>query len=108
VIKGSAIVGVPQNDGRILIHFEGNRFDLAELRLYRQRAERAATRLLFNYPLGYPTRARDVVEERNVEPIGTLDLPSGRLNIMRPAVELSWWIDRHDLVDLGLIAPTTC
>lgn len=107
VIKGSAIVGLSQPNGKIVIYFEGNRLEIAELRLYRQRAERAATRLLFNYPLGYPTRARDVVEARDVEPIGTLDLRSGRLNISRPAVELSWWIDESDLVDLGLIAPAT-
>ena len=107
VIKGSALVGLSQPDGKILIHYEGNRFDVAQLRLYRQRAERAAARLLHNYPLGYPTRARDVVDARDVEPIGTLELSSGRLNISRPAVELSWWIDEHDLVDLGLIAPAT-
>lgn len=107
VIKGSAIVGQAQADGRILIHYEGNRFDLPELRMYRQRADRAATRLLYNYPHGYPTRARDVVESRDVEPIGTLELPKRRLHISRPAVELSWWLEERDLVDLGLIAPAT-
>jgi hypothetical protein len=35
VIKGSAIVGLSQPDGKILIYFEGNRLDIAELRLYR-------------------------------------------------------------------------
>src|SRR5260370_20956136 len=105
VIKGSAIVGLAQPDGRILIHYEGNRLGVPELRLFRQQAERAATRLLFNYPHGYPTRARDVVEPRNVEPVGTLDVASGRLHFSRPAAELAWGMHERHLVDLRLIAP---
>jgi len=105
VIKGSAIVGLAQPDGRILIHYEGNRLGVPELRLFRQQAERAAMRLLFNYPHGYPTSARDVVEPRDVELIGTLDVAIGQLNFSRPATELTWWIHERDLVDLGLIAP---
>jgi hypothetical protein len=107
MIKGSAIVGLPKPDGKILIHYEGNRFDLPELKRYRQRVERAGMRLLFNRPHGYPTRARDVVEPRDVEPIGTLDVPSGQLTISRPAFELVWWISQADLVDLGLLTTTT-
>lgn len=106
LITGSAIVGLPQSNGTILIHYEGNRFDLPELGLYRKRVERAAMRLLFNSPHGYPTRARDLVQPRDVEPIGTLDVSSGRLDISRPAFELSWWINEADLLDLGLITTT--
>jgi len=107
VIKGSAIVGLVQPDGRILIHYEGNQLGVPELRLFRQQAERAAMRLLFNYPNGYPTRARDVVEQREVELVGTLDVASGQLHFSRPATELTWWIHERDLMDLGLIAPAT-
>lgn len=107
LIAGSAIVGLPQPDGKIVIHFEGNRIDLPELKRYRQRAERAAMRLLHNRPHGYPTRARDVVELRDVEPIGTLDVSSGRIEISRPAFELAWWISETDLVDLGLLTSMT-
>jgi hypothetical protein len=107
IIKGSGIIGLPQPDGKIHIHYEGNRFDLPEFRLYRQRVKRAAERLLFNRPHGYPTRARDVVELRDVEPIGTLDVASGRLEISRPALELAWWISEADLVDLGLLTSRT-
>ena len=107
VIKGSAIVGLAQSDGTILIHYEGNQLGVQELRLFRQQAERAAMRLLFNYPHGYPTRARDVVEPRDVELVGTLDVASGQLHFSRPATELTWWIHERDLMDLGLIAPAT-
>jgi len=107
VIKGSAIVGLAQPDGRILIHYEGNQLGVPELRLFRQQAERAAMRLLFNFPHGYPTRARDVVNPRDVELVGTLDLASGQLHFSRPATELTWWIHERDLMDLGLIAPAT-
>jgi hypothetical protein len=105
VIKGSAIVGLAQPDGKILIHYEGNRLGVPELFLFRQQAERAAMRLLFNYPNGYPTRARDVVEPRDLELVGTLEVASGQLHFSRPATELTWWIHERDLVDLGLIAP---
>ncbi len=37
VIKGSAIVGLAQPDGRILIHYEGNRLSVPELRFRVQR-----------------------------------------------------------------------
>jgi hypothetical protein len=107
LIKGSAIVGLLQPDGKVLIHYEGNRFDLPEFSLYRQRVERAAARLLFNRPHGYPTRAREVVEPRDVDPIGTLEVPSGELEISRPAHELAWWISNADLVDLGLLTAKT-
>jgi hypothetical protein len=107
VIKGSAIVGLRQSGGRILIHYEGNRFGVPELLLFRQRAERAAMRLLFNYPNGYPTRAQDVVESSEVELVGTFDVASGQVHITRPAAELRWWIQESDLVDLGLITSAT-
>jgi hypothetical protein len=93
-------------DGTILIYYEGNSLDIPELGLYRKRAERAAMRLLFNSPHGYPTRARDVVQPREVEPIGALDVSSGRLEISRPALELPWWINEADLRDPGLITAT--
>src|SRR5260370_12446829 len=80
VIKGSAIVGLAQPDGRILIHYEGNRLGVPELRLFRQQAERAAMRLLFNYPHGYPTRASDVVEPRDADLILPLALSTRHLH----------------------------
>ena len=105
LIIGSAIVGVPSTDGTVLIYYEGNRFDLPELRSYRQRVERAAMRLRFNEPHGYPTRARDLVDPRELELIGTLD--STGLTISHPAGELAWWISEADLIELGLISTTT-
>lgn len=106
LIRGSAIVGLSNADGSVLIFYEGNRFGLPELSSYRQRLERASMRLHFNQPHGYPTRARDVVDPRELEPIGTLD-PAGQPTISRPATELAWWISESDLVDLGLMRDQT-
>ena len=105
LIVGSAIVGNPDTDGPIHIYFEGNSIGAPKLAAYRDRVSRAADHLLFNYPVGYPTKAKRLVEPREVEAIGTFDVSSRRIAISRPAAELSWWISASDLVDLGLITP---
>jgi len=98
---GSAIVGLPLASGAVRIYYEGNVIGAVNLDRYRQRATQAASRMLHNYPAGYPTRAREDVDPREVVEIGNIE-PGGRLEITAGTDELSWWIDPADLADLGL------
>jgi hypothetical protein len=98
---GSAIVGRPLADGEIRIYYEGNVIGASNLELYRAKAAHAADRMLHNYPAGYPTRAREDVDAREVLEVGTIETLTGRLDITARANELSWWISPADLADLG-------
>jgi hypothetical protein len=99
--RGSAIVGLPLAHGRIRIYYEGNVIGASNLKLYRARAAQAASRMLHNYPTGYPTRAREDVDPRELVEVGTIESITGRLEITAAATELSWWIGPADLADLG-------
>ena len=98
---GSAIVGLPLGTGAIRIFYEGNVIGAANLDRYRDKVVQAAGRMLHNYPAGYPTRAREDVDLREVVEVGTVDGLTGRVEITAEANELSWWIDPADLADLG-------
>ena len=63
---GSAIVGLPLGSGAVRIYYEGNVIGAVNLDRYRQKAAQAASRMLHNYPVGYPTRAREDVDPREV------------------------------------------
>ena|SRR6267378_4522116 len=99
----SAIVGLPLATGRIRIYYEGNVIGAENLARYRDRAAQATGRLLHNYPIGYPTRAREDVDAREVVEIGVIDVETHRIDISAEPADVSWWIDGDDLVDLGLI-----
>jgi len=99
---GSAIVGLPLASGGIRIYYEGNVIGAVNLDRYRDKAAQAAGRMLHEYPAGYPTRARDDVDSREVVEIGKIEPAVGRLEITSRPDELSWWIDPADLADLGL------
>jgi hypothetical protein len=99
---GSAIVGLPLASGGVRIYYEGNTIGAVNLDRYRQKAAQAAGRMIHNYPAGYPTRAREDVDPREVVEIGNIEPLSGRLQITSRSDELSWWIDPADLADLGL------
>ena len=98
---GSAIVGLPLAHGEVRIYYEGNVIGASNLELYRARAAQAAGRMLHNYPAGYPTRAREEVDPRELVEVGTIDSLTGRLEITAGPNELSWWIGLDDLADLG-------
>ena len=100
---GSAIVGLPLATGQIRIYYEGNVIGAKNLTRYRDRAAQATGRLLHNYPTGYPTRAREDVDAREVVEIGVIDVETNRIEISAGPADVSWWIDVDDLVDLGLI-----
>ena len=99
---GSAIVGLSLPSGDVRIYFEGNVIGALNLRRYRDKAAQASSRMLHNYPDGYPTKARMDVDQREVIEIGTIEPSSWRIEITPGADELSWWIDPADLADLGL------
>jgi hypothetical protein len=101
--RGSAIVGLPLATGEIRMYYEGNVIGAQNLKRYRDKAVQAAGRMLHSYPAGYPTRAREDVDPREVVEIGAIDTKTYRIDISASATDLSWWIDADDLVDLGLI-----
>jgi hypothetical protein len=98
---GSAIVGLPLASGEIRMYYEGNVIGASNLELYRARAVQAASRMLHNYPTGYPTRAREDVDPRELIEVGSIESRTGRLEITATANELGWWIGPADLADLG-------
>ena len=101
--KGSAIVGLPLATGQIRIYYEGNVIGAENLKRYRDKAAQAAGRLIHNYPTGYPTRAREDVDAREVVEVGTIETKTFDLVVFAAVNDLSWWIDSADLIDLGLV-----
>src|SRR5713226_412657 len=101
--RGSAIVGRQLASGQIRIYYEGNVIGAENLKHYRDKAIQAAGRMLHSYPVGYPTRAREDVDPREVVEVGVIDAKTYRIDISASPTDLSWWIDSEDLVDLGLI-----
>jgi hypothetical protein len=99
--RGSAIVGLPVGSGEIRIYYEGNVIGAANLSRYRERVIQAAGRMLHNYPVGYPTVARQDVDAREVIEVGTIEPRSGALEITAQPDDLTWWIDPKDLTDQG-------
>ncbi len=56
-----------------------------------------------NFPAGYPTRAREDVDTREVVAIGSIETRTNRIDITPGPSELRWWIEPADILDLGLI-----
>ena len=104
--RGSAIVGLPLANGEVRIYYEGNVIGAENLRRFRDRAVQAASRLLYHYPDGYPTRAREDVDAREVVEIGSIEADTNRIHFAAGSAEMSWWIEPADLIDLGLIEET--
>jgi hypothetical protein len=102
--KGSAIIGMPLATGQIRIYYEGNVIGADNLKRYRDRAAQAAGRMIHNYPSGYPTRAREDVDPREVVEVGMIETKTFDLALSAEANDLGWWIDAVDLIDLGLIS----
>jgi len=100
---GSALVGLPLASGRVRIYYEGNVIGAENLKRFRDRAVQAADRLLYQYPAGYPTRAREDVDAREVVEIGYIEPRTHEIHIVAASAELTWWIEPADLIELGLI-----
>jgi hypothetical protein len=78
---GSAIVGLPLASGGVRICYEGNVIGALNLERNRDKASQAASRMLHHYPAGYPTRACEDVDPREVIEIGNIEPDTGRLEI---------------------------
>ena len=104
--RGSAIVGLPLANGQVRIYYEGNVIGALNLKRYRDKAVQAAGRMLHSYPVGYPTRAREDVDAREVVEVGAIDTKTYRIDIAAGPADLVWWIGEDDLLDLGLIQKT--
>jgi len=104
--RGSAIVGLPLPSGAIRIYYEGNVIGATNLTRYRERAVQAASRMVHNYPTGYPTRAREDVGPRELVEVGTIEVGTGTLEINSSAGDLAWWIDPTELRDLDFAEPS--
>jgi hypothetical protein len=59
--------------------------------------------MIHNHPSGYPTRAREDVDPREVVEVGTIETKTFDLSVSADANDLSWWIEDVDLIDLGVI-----
>ena len=97
------LLDCPWPAARSRIYYEGNVIGAQNLKRFRDKAVQATGRMLHSYPAGYPTRAREDVDPREVVEIGAIDTKTYRIDISANATDLSWWIDADDLVDLGLI-----
>lgn len=90
---GSGIVGSPYGDtGRLRIDFEGNLYQLPELKDYADRVKRAAERHLWRGENGerYPTSACAYVSPEEVVEIGSWDPEGGKLEITDQGMVRSW------------------
>jgi hypothetical protein len=67
IAPGSGIVGQPQDDGTILVYYEGNIYDARNIRTYDDRCDHAFDRMRTNYP----TVARAIVNPRDLIDVGT-------------------------------------
>jgi len=104
--RGSAIVGQSSGRGRIRIYYEGNLVGAVNLNRFRDRVVQAAARMLHNYPDGYPTRAREDVDAREVIKVGSIDTDGYRLHLSAAPADLAWWIEPADLIDLAVVEAT--
>ena len=97
---GSAIVGLPQDDGRIAIYYEGNRYGSASMERFADRVAQAAARLRFDYP----TVAKARVPSESLVEVGRYDGVEGRVELTGEDAEreLRGWlgVERLDPAEL--------
>jgi hypothetical protein len=99
IAAGSGIVGTPQDDGRVLIDYEGNLYGAAQLNDYTARVYHAHDRHVWPSGLdpakpatGYPTVARALVEGSELLEVGSYD-PDSRTILVSDAAALVAWTD---------------
>ena len=74
---GSGIVGVPYDEGRILVYFEGNRHGAVNVVTFADRVLHAASRLAHDTPTG----ALAAVPAEDVQQVGTYDPKTGTVRL---------------------------
>ncbi len=80
----SGVVGTPQGDGKVLIDYEGNRFKAANIVTFADRVQVAYGR----HNTHYPTVARMLRNESEVELVATFDPQAGRVYTLGGTHEL--------------------
>jgi hypothetical protein len=97
---GSAVVGLPLEDGRVGIHYEGNRYGSAVMERFADRVAQPAARLRFNYP----TVAKARVPCESLDEVGRYDGVEGRVELSGKHAEreLCRWlgVEQLDPVEL--------
>jgi hypothetical protein len=97
---GSAVVGLPLEDGGVGIHYEGNRYGSASMERFADRVAQAAARLRFDYP----TVAKARVPRESLEEVGRYDGVEGRVELSGKHAEreLCRWlgVEQLDPVEL--------
>jgi hypothetical protein len=97
---GSAVVGVPLEEGDVVIHYEGNRYGSTSMKRLADRVAQAAARLRFDYP----TVAKAIVPGESLLEVGRYDGVEGRVELSGEDAkrEVCRWlgVDELDPVEL--------
>ena len=100
VDAGSAIVGLPGDDGHVAVYYEGNRYRSASMERFADRVAQAAARLRFDYP----SVAKARVPCESLEEVGRYDGVEGRVELLGEDAEreLCRWlgVEQLDPVEL--------
>jgi hypothetical protein len=99
---GSGIVGERQDDGSVLIDFEGNLVGAPALELYANRVLKAAAR----QDARYPTRARRIVSDASLIAVGEFDSREQVVRLTGPDSErvVAEWLGLGEIDHTELIA----
>jgi hypothetical protein len=92
---GSAVVRLRLDDGRVAIHYEGNRYGSASMERFADRVAQAAARLRFDYP----TVAKARVPGESLVEVGRYDGVEGRVELSGEGAEreLRRWLGVEQL-----------
>lgn len=105
---GSGIVGRPIGEGRVLVYYEGNRFNAANVVTFADRCNVAHGR----FATAAPTVARALVPVDDVVRVGTFHREHGRVEVAggRALVRLAKWLglchetSEADIIDSDKLA----
>jgi translation initiation factor IF-1 len=85
-VRGSAIVGGPPRDGKVVIYYEGNLYDAVNLRTFEERVRQAASR---KHHLA-PTSAILLIDEGDLVAVGVHNYELNRNRIDNKAALDAW------------------
>lgn len=101
--SGSGVVATkPARNGRVLIHYEGNRYGAVGMEIFANRVLHAHGRQV----AGYPTIAQTFAEEAELERVGSYDPVEGEVRLDSPAAAeaLAAWLGVEQLEPSELYA----
>lgn len=86
ILPGSAVCGRLQDNGRVLIDYEGNRYGSMNMRTFEEKLLHAAGRHIENYP----TVARAMVKSADLIAVGRYDYETKTLSVDNRDALLGW------------------